>query len=533
MTSFFNILAETAATATVEPTGIVAFLTRSIPAAFVALPILGALWLVLQPKIADKAARVSGLVFSFSTLFLCALTGIIAATSDTAVQFSTRSQSSGPLNVSFDLTLHGISLLMVLLTGIITPMALAASWKVARPRLFNILFLLMQSAALGVFLAQNFFFWFLFWELSLFPAFFLIKLWGGHSASRAAYQFVIYTIGGSAFMLLAFAAIYATTGTWDFTKLAWHLGSGGDAYGKIGATGTTLIFLGIFIGLAVKIPIFPFHTWLPDAYAEAPIGASMFLTAVMAKMGLYGFYIFLASLLPHEMAKAAHWLVWLALANIVFGAYAAMRQRDLKRMVAYSSVNHLGYCVLAFAVIRTRWIETTIFSHTDGEELTALTRGISAASDGAWLQMFNHGLSAAALFFCVGVLESRSGVRGLQDFGGVRKVAPLFAALCGFSMFSSLGLPGLNGFVGEFLIFRGVFAHLPWAAAIATLGLLGTAIFLLTFWQKVFHGPAGAHTGAITDLSKREIAALAPIVALMVLFGVWPQLLLDILKSLP
>jgi NADH-quinone oxidoreductase subunit M len=209
-------------------------------------------------------------------------------------------------------------------------------------------------------------------------------------------------------------------------------------------------------------------------------------------------------------------LIWLALAGVVFGAYAAMRQKDLKRMVAYSSVNHLSYCLLALFAFMLR------FGAPDGGPF---------AYRGFWLQAFNHGLSAAALFFCVGVLESRAGVRGLHDFGGVRKVAPVFAALCGFSLFSSLGLPGLNGFVGEFLIFRGVFALVPWAAVVATLGLLGTAIFLLTFWQKVFHGPSGVNTGAVTDLSKREIAILAPVVALMVLFGVWPQWLLDILNS--
>ncbi|MDR0534830.1 MAG: NADH-quinone oxidoreductase subunit M [Puniceicoccales bacterium] len=517
------------------------------PFALVALPVLGALGLTLWPGPSQKAARRTGLVFSFSTLAVLVFLAAWAALADGGGGGGGAAPSPAPMGenpgaspllggISFRLALGGPALLLVALAGIIAPMALGASREAGRGRLFNILFLLMQGATLGVFVAQNFFFWFLFWELSLFPAFFLLKLWGGAGAARAAYQFALYTVGGSALMLLSFAAIYAATGTWDFSALA-HVDAAGAVAGKFGDPAVWLVFGGVLLGLAVKVPMFPFHTWLPDAYAEAPTGVSMFLTAVMAKMGLYGFFQLLPGLFPRQLSAAAPVLIWLALANVVLGAYAAIRQRDLKRMVAYSSVNHLGYCLLAlFAVARVSPAFPAGFSAGLPWEGAgaALGRGAHFAFGGAWLQMFNHGLSAAALFFCVGILADRAGgARGIGDFGGVRKVAPVFAALCGFSMFSSLGLPGLNGFFGEYMVFRGVFAFAPWAAAVATLGLLGTALFLLTFWQKVFHGPAGANTAAVSDLTVRERLILAPVVVLMVLLGVWPQLLLDGLRALP
>jgi NADH-quinone oxidoreductase subunit M len=249
----------------------------------------------------------------------------------------------------------------------------------------------------------------------------------------------------------------------------------------------------------------------------------MFLSAVMAKMGVYGFLRILWPLFPRQLHDAAPWLLALALGGIVLGAWAPLRQTDLKRMIAYSSLNHVGYCLLALFAVAS----ATGRSGLTGEAATA-------ALAGTILQMFNHGLSAAALFCCVGVLESRAGgKRGLHDFGGVRTAAPLFAGLCGVALFSSLGLPGLNGFVGEFLIFRGVFGLSPASAAIACLGLLATAMFLLTFWQRVFHGPrAGAAVGEFADARGNDLAVLVPLAALMLALGVAPHLLLQFINPL-
>jgi NADH-quinone oxidoreductase subunit M len=490
------------------------------------VPWSGAVLLTLLRKAKPELSRIVSLVFSLSTLVLVAVAWGSFDRTNTAMQFVERHRWIESLNIHYHLGLDGMGLLLVVLTGLITPAALIASWRQSRnPRLFGALFLLLQGAALGVFLALDFFHWFVFWELSLFPAFFLIKIWGGPGATRAAYQFVIYTIGGSAFMLLGFAAIYAATGTMDFTGLA-ALAAKGELTAKLAAVGgwwPHAVFLGVFLGLAVKVPLWPFHTWLPSAYAEAPTGASMFLTGVMSKMGVYGFLRILWPLFPAQLHAAAPCLLWLAVAGVVLGAYAAMRQTDLKRMIAYSSVNHLSYCLLALFAVANATTPST-----------SSTAAATAALSGTLFQMFNHGVSAAALFFCVGVLEARSGGRrGLDDFGGVRAAAPIYAGLTGIAMFSSLGLPGLNGFVGEFLIFRGAFGLAPWATTVACLGLLGTALFLLTFWQRVFHGPRrGAAVGAFAEVHGSEYVVLIPLVTLMFLLGVAPQFLAAFINPL-
>lgn len=485
------------------------------------LPWLGALVLALLPRLGDRASRGLTLLFSLSTLAL----GLVAWAGfdpTAGMQFVEQHVWIPSLNVTYHLGLDGMSLLLVLLTGLVGPIALLAGWCETRDvRLFGLLFLLLQGAALGVFLTLDFFPWFVCWELSLVPAFFLIKLWGGPGASRAAYQFMVYTMAGSAFMLAGFAALYATVGTLDFTTLA-TLRSDGTMAAQLGGMRETIVFAGILLGLAVKVPLFPFHTWLPSAYAEAPTGASMFLTGVMSKMGVYGFLRILWPLFPAQLHAWSTPLLWLALGGVVLGAYAALRQQDLKRMIAYSSVNHLSYCLLAlFAVAASLGVRNPAPDAT------------ASAFSGTLLQVFNHGLSASALFFCLGVLEARNGGRrGLNDFGGVRMSMPVFAGLCGVALFSSLGLPGLNGFVGEFLIFRGVFGLVPWAAAIATLGLLATALFLLTFWQRVFHGPVRGSVGTFADVSPLEIVTLLPGVILMFVLGVYPQLLAGLINPL-
>jgi len=490
------------------------------------VPWLGALLLAVFPRLGGRAARVVALAFSLSTLVLAAAALRSFDRASTGYQFVELHPWISALNVHYHLGLDGLSLLLVLLTGLLAPASLLATWRsVPNARFFGMLFLLLQGAVLGVFLALDFFHWFIFWELSLIPAYFLIKLWGGPGAAPAAYQFVIYTMGGSAFLLLGFAAIFAATGTLDFVRLA-ALGADGTLAARLAALGgfwPEAVFLGVFLGFAVKVPLYPFHTWLPATYAEAPTGVSMFLTGVMSKMGVYGFLRLLWPLFPGALHAAAVPLLWLALGGVVLGAFAAMRQTDLKRMIAYSSVNHLSYCLLALFAV----------SAATGRA-APLGGAAAAALSGILLQLFNHGISAAALFYCIGVLEARSGGRrGLDDFGGVRTAAPVFAGLCGIAMFSSLGLPGLNGFIGEFLIFRGVWGLAPWAAATACLGLFATAFFLLTFWQRVFHGPrAGAAAGGFADLAGLDFAVLGPLTALMFILGVLPQLLAGLFNPL-
>ena len=491
-------------------------------------PLLGGLVILGSDKQDKKLARTFGLIFSM----LPAL-GVLALWSkfspgDANLQFVERHSWIPSLGIEYFVGIDGLGLLMVLLTTIVIPFALfSTSKEIENPKLYFALYLFLQTGLFGTFTALNFFHWFIFWELSLVPAFFLIKLWGGPGRTRAAYQFFVYTLVGSIALLLAFLALFAATGTFDFIQLAAAARSGdlkaavsiALSWGNFSADKILfLLFLGALLGFAVKVPLFPFHTWLPATYAEAPSSVSMTLTGVMSKMGVYGFLRILLPIFPEQMRAALTPLLWLAVATIIFSAYAAFAQKDIKRIIAYSSINHLGYCLLGlFAVMK----------FTEGDLLNEK----AAALNGVILQMFNHGITASALFCFVGILEKRTGgIRGLNDFGGLRKVAPVFCGLMGISIFSSLGLPGLNGFVGEFLIFKGVFSLTSWAAAISTLGLLVTAIFLLTILQKVFSGPVNQKWTGFADLTTTERLTVAPAVALMFVFGIFPQLLIGVIN---
>ena len=328
-------------------------------------------------------------------------------------------------------------------------MSVDASHRVHHmPGLFYGLVLMLEAGLFGSFTALNFFHWFLFWELSLIPAFFLIKLWGGPRRGPAATQFFIYTMAGSVALLLCFLAIFLSTGTMDFGQLTAMAQTGALEQVVTAHLGPVMLWLaiGVLAGFAVKVPLMPFHTWLPAAYAEAPSPVTMLLTGAMSKMGVYGLLRIALPIFGPQIAQIRTPLLVLAVATVVMGAWAAAAQKDLKRVFAYSSVNHLGYCLLG------------IFAVAIPASGAAAQASQAAALNGVILQMFNHGITAATLFWFMAMIQMRSGgVRGIDDFGGLRKPAPVLAGLMGIALFSSLGLPGLNGFVGEFLIFRGVF----------------------------------------------------------------------------
>ena len=409
--------------------------------------------------------------------------------------------------------IDGLSLLLVLLTSVVVPFALLAQPITDRARAFYATMLVMQSALYGTFTAQNFVLWFLFYEMSLIPAFLLIKIWGAENRDRAATKFFLYTFLGSVAMLLSFLGIYFAKGTFDFTALA-GLGKNGLISGKI----AWLAFGGIFIGLAVKVPLFPFHTWLPDAYQTAPAGVSMVLTGVLSKMGVYGFLRLLLPLFPNEIKIVGPWLLALVICSIVFAPLAAWAQRDLKRMVAYLSINHLGYCMLAlFAVTASPIVAARVDTH--------------AVLSGVFMQIFNHGITAATLFYFVGLLEQRRGLRGIDDFGGLMQRTPLLCGWMSVAMFSSLGLPGLNGFIGEFLIFKGSFAIAAAFTAIAVIGLLVTAIVFMRAMQSIFSGPLAESCSAFPDLLRREKLVVVPVTLLMFAIGIAPQFLFNIFNT--
>jgi NADH-quinone oxidoreductase subunit M len=424
------------------------------------------------------------------------------------------------LGIEYHLGVDGLGALMLVLSAIVTLMSVDAAHRVHhQPGLYYALVLILQSGLFGSFTALNFFHWFLFWELSLIPAFFLIKLWGGPRRGPAATQFFVYTMAGSVALLLSFLALFLSTGTMDFGQLSAMAQNGSLTQAVTAHLGPVMLWLaiGVLAGFAVKVPLVPFHTWLPAAYSEAPSPVTMLLTGAMSKMGVYGLLRIALPLFGAQIAQMRTPLLVLAVATVVMGAWAAAAQKDLKRVFAYSSVNHLGYCLLGIFALAV-----------PASGSASILASQAAALNGVILQMFNHGLTAAAIFWFIAMIQFRTGgLRGIDDFGGLRKPAPVFAGLMGIALFSSLGLPGLNGFVGEFLIFRGVFP-LSWiSATVSVLGLLVTAAVILTVIQKVLTGPVSEHWSHFPDLHTSERLALAPVIALMFVLGLVPRLVVD------
>jgi NADH-quinone oxidoreductase subunit M len=478
--------------------------------AIILIPLLGALAVCVWPQ---RNGRPMVLLFN-AVSAACALElwRKFDATA-TSLQFVGRHVWIPAIGAEYLVGVDGLSLLLVLLTSLILPFAFLAQPAPDGGRGFYATMLVMQSALYGTFTAQNFVLWFLFYEMSLIPAFLLIKIWGGESRDRAATKFFLYTFLGSVAMLLSFLGIYFAKGTFDFATLA-SLGKNGLLSGRL----AWLVFAGIFIGLAVKVPLFPFHTWLPDAYQTAPISVSMVLTGALSKMGVYGFVRLLLPLFPNEIKILGPWLLALAVCSIVFAPLAAWAQRDLKRMIAYLSISHLGYCMLAlFAVAASPFVAATIDTH--------------AALSGVFMQLFNHGITAAALFYFVGLLEQRRGLRGIDDFGGLMQRTPLLCGWMSVAMFSSLGLPGLNGFIGEFLIFKGSFAITASFTAIAVVGLLVTAIVFARAMQSLFSGPLAESCSAFPDLLRSEKLVVVPMTLLMFGIGIAPQFVFNIFNT--
>src|SRR5712691_9745054 len=475
--------------------------------ALIFIPLLGAFAICVWPS---TNARPIALVFNVVSAACALLLWRAFDTAATGLQFVERHAWIPTIGAEYMVGVDGLSLLLLLLTSLIFPFAFLAQ---RMDRGAAALMLVMQSALYGTFTAQNFVLWFLFYEMSLIPAFLLIKIWGGENRDRAATKFFLYTFLGSVAMLLSFLGIYFAKGTFDFAALA-SLGKTGLLSGNL----AWVAFAGIFLGFAVKVPLFPFHTWLPDAYQTAPTGVSMVLTGVLSKMGVYGFVRLLLPLFPNEIRVVGPWLLALVVCSIVFAPLAAWAQRDLKRMIAYLSINHLGYCMLGlFALAASPAVAARIDTH--------------AALSGVFMQIFNHGITAATLFYFVGLLEQRRGLRGIDDFGGLMQRTPLLCGWMSVAMFSSLGLPGLNGFIGEFLIFKGSFAVAASFTAIAVLGLLFTAVTFMRAMQSLFGGPLVEGCSGFSDLIRSEKLVIVPVTLLMFAIGINPQFIFNIFNA--
>jgi NADH-quinone oxidoreductase subunit M len=470
-------------------------------------PLVGALLLLFIPCESQILHRLVGNLFGVLGFLVSLPLMLHFPASSGGYEFKEVADWIPSIGARYSLGADGISMLLVMLTTLLGMIAITSSWSAIQQRTkeYYILLLLLQTGMLGVFLSLDFFLFYVFWEVMLVPMYFLIGVWGSEHRLYAAIKFFLYTLAGSVIMLLAILALYfnyaktlpqGAIGTFDIPTLLAAAQQFPDGL-KI------WLFWGFFFAFAIKVPMFPFHTWLPDAHTEAPTAGSVILAGVLLKMGTYGFLRFSLPLLPSDpalRAKIVHVLIALSLISIIYGAVVCLMQKDMKRLIAYSSVSHLGFCTLG------------IFALTP--------QGLS----GSVLQQVNHGISTGALFLIVGVLYERRHTRLISEFGGLATPMPNFAAIYLIVSLSSLGMPLLNGFIGEFTILQGTFVVSKAWAAWASLGIVLGAAYLLWLYQRTMFGPITHDINrALPDLNLREYAVLLPLVALAFWIGIYPK----------
>jgi NADH-quinone oxidoreductase subunit M len=434
------------------------------------------------------------------------------------------------INSSYHLGVDGLSLTMVLLTTLLTPVSILASYSIRdRIKPYMMLFLFLETGMLGVFLSLDLLLFFVFWEVGLVPMYFLINQWGSEKGEReiwggrkipartyASFKFIIYTMAGSLGLLLAIQMLGVVAGTFDLVEMvaSWNAITSPLFGFPIGVV-KAVAFWAFVIAFAIKVPVWPFHTWLPDAHTEAPTAGSMILAGVLLKLGAYGFLRLVLPLYPEESRYYAGALALLATLAIIFGALASYGQDDFKRLVAYSSVNHMGFVVLGIAA--------AAFATGTDHAVIAL--------NGAVLQMFNHGLSAAGMFFLVGVIYERTHTRDLREYGGLFPLVPVYGGILIFTSMASLGLPGLNGFVSEFLVVRGSWPIFTLFTALSMIGLFFTGAYILKGLKQVLHGPLNERwVGHLSEINTREVLVIAPLLILMLWIGIWPAWILDVIN---
>jgi NADH-quinone oxidoreductase subunit M len=477
------------------------------------LPLVGAVAVAVLPA---RAARATALAFALLTWVVSLLMLVAFAPAIPGFQFVQSIPWIPDFGISYQVGADGLTVALVVLTTTLSWIAILSSFKPIQTRIkeYMISFLILEVGMIGVFVALDLFLFYIFWEIVLVPMYLIIGIWGGANRIYATIKFVLYTLVGSLLMLVAIlATAYAyqqATGSWvgafDFLKLRDFAQTSGFADGlQIAA------FLAFFLAFAIKVPMFPFHTWLPDAHTEAPTAGSVILAAVMLKLGAYGFIRFALPLFPEASHTFAPAIIVLSLIAIIYGAIVAMVQPDLKRLVAYSSVSHMGFVTLGIFVFTEQGLQ------------------------GAILQMVNHGLITGALFLLVGVIYERTHDRTIAKMGGLAARTPIYAAVFGFFVFASAGLPGLSGFVGEFLVLVGTFEVSPASAAIATFVMVLAAGYLLFMYGRIVFGELSNFLGSLgdhlTDMTPIEVLTLVPLGVLVVVFGIQPGLLLNLIDE--
>ena len=469
--------------------------------ALIFLPIIGGLIVLLLPRGREAWMRWTALAASTLSLVLALFVFVRFESGTAAMQFEEARLWVSALGIGYHIGVDGISLPLMVLAALMMPIALLSSWRAitARVKEFTFSMLLLQTALLGTFLSLDLILFFVFWEAVLVPMYLIIGVWGGPRRAYAALKFLLFTMTGSALMLVAIIVLYVQSGTvlpartFDLTQLL-------DL--RVALPLQAWLFAAFALAFAIKVPVWPLHTWLPDAHVEAPTAGSVILAAVLLKMGTYGFLRFLLPLFPDATVAFAPVLAVLAIIGIIYGGLVAWTQPDMKRLVAMSSVSHLGVVTLGAFALTVEGLQ------------------------GSLVQMVNHGISTGGLFLLVGVLYDRTHSRQMDDYGGVAALMPQFAAVALIVVFSSMALPATNGFVGEFLVFLGAFRANAWYAVAAISGVILSAVYLLWMYQRVMHGPVRAAV-RLPDMSRRELLTFVPLVILIFVIGLYPGPLLS------